>query len=78
MTKDELEQDNDPFTFTTLGAATLNVVRWLEKDRDQAPDREADKTPEKEAERQREHDRAVESGMRQIERFERRYLRNRT
>jgi len=65
--------DNEEFSFITLGAATLNVVRYLEKSEDQRPDGERDKTPSKEVERQREQQRFVETRLREIERFELRY-----
>jgi hypothetical protein len=71
------DNDNELFPFTTLGAATLNVVRWLEKDRDQEPSGGSDKAPENEADRQREHERAVEAGLRRIRLFEDRYSRDR-
>jgi hypothetical protein len=76
MTKDVLTQDNEPFTFTTLGAATLNVVRWLENPKEHGPDRKR-QAPENDNERDkaRDHDKAVNEGMRQIERFESPYRR---
>lgn len=69
----QFDNDNDELSFITLGAATLNVVRYLEKDRGQEPNGEADKPPEDERDRQREHERAVEAGIRRIERFEARF-----
>jgi hypothetical protein len=71
------DNENEQFSFITLGAATLNVVRYLEKNRDQAPNGEPDKNPEKDAERQREKDRFLETRLREIDRFESRYLRDR-
>ncbi|WP_155248315.1 hypothetical protein [Bradyrhizobium japonicum] len=73
----QFDNDNDPFTFTTLGAATLNVVRWLEQDRQKPAAGDQDQAPGNEIDKQREHDRFVETRLREIERFERRYLRNR-
>jgi hypothetical protein len=42
--------DNDNSdTWISLAAATANVVRWLQKDRDESPHGETDKNPEDEA-----------------------------
>ncbi|MET4184937.1 hypothetical protein ABIB94_007066 [Bradyrhizobium sp. JR7.2] len=74
MAKDALTHDNDNSdTWIELAAATANLVRYLEKDRDQAPNGEADKNPEDDAERQRERERFVQTRLREIERFERPY-----
>ena len=69
----EAHNDNNPFTFTTLGAATLNVVRWLDP-KEQRPD-EREKTPDCEIERKREQERFIETRLREIDRFEARYRR---
>ena len=72
------DNDNELFSFVTLAAATANVVRYLEKDRGQEPDGSADKAPEDERDRQREQQRFVETRLREIDRFERRYRDNRS
>lgn len=65
-------QDNDKFSFTTLGAATANVVRWLDTDKKQNEDRGSDPNPadaDKEcAEDQR---RYVDQRLREIASWER-------
>jgi hypothetical protein len=68
--------DNDELSFITLGMAVRNVVRYLENPKDHEPDRERD-TPKHDNERDKaaDHDKAVENGLRQIERFENRYRR---
>lgn len=67
------DNDNELFPFTALGAATLNVVRWLEKDREKPAAGDQDQAPDKEVDKQREHQRFVETRLREIERFELRY-----
>jgi hypothetical protein len=71
-----LTQDNDELSFITLGAATLNVVRYLELCEQKQPDHEGN-SPDESQERDKtaDHDKAVEQGLRRIERFERRYRR---
>ncbi len=63
--------DNDPFTFTTLGAATLNVVRWLERSKDHEQDCER-KTPDQSSDNQKiDEERAyIEQRLRDIAAFE--------
>lgn len=78
LTMKNFDNDNEELSFITLGAATLNVIRYLEKDRDQAPNSEPDKNPENDADRQREKDRFLETRLLEIERFERRYRDNRS
>lgn len=65
------DNDNDELSFITLGAATLNVVRYLESKESPEPERE--KTPDLEIDKQREHEHFVETRLREIARFERRY-----
>jgi hypothetical protein len=69
--------DNDELSFITLGAATLNVVRYLANDsKDHQPDRERNAPDQsREEEKTEQHRKAVENGLRQIERFESRYRR---
>lgn len=70
------DNDNEELSFITLGAATLNVVRYLENSKDHQRDGER-QTPEQRSEEEKteDHRKAVEHGLRQIERFERRYRR---
>lgn len=68
MTKDAFEQDND--TWTPLGLAAARV---LANCTDEEPNGSDDKAPEENTDRQREHERAVEIGLRRIETFERTY-----
>lgn len=71
------DNENEQFSFISIGAATRNVVRYLEQERREPPNGGEDKSPQEKADRQREHDAAVEAGGRRIERFEARYRRNR-
>jgi hypothetical protein len=71
------DNDNEELSFITLGAATLNVVRYLT---DSSEDHERDgerQTPHQRSEKEKAEDRAkaVEQGLRQIDRFERSYRR---
>jgi len=68
----QAHNDNEELSFITLGAATLNVVRWLEKDRCDRPAGKQDEKPSKEIDRKREQERFIETRLREIERFERR------
>lgn len=75
---EEAHNDNDEFSFTTLGALTLNVVRYLAND---SKDHERDgerQTPHQRSEKEKAEDRAkaIENGLRQIDRFERSYRRH--
>jgi hypothetical protein len=76
LTMKNFDNDNDELSFTRLGALTLNVVRYLESSKDQQRDGER-QTPDQRSEEEKAKDRAeaVNEGMRQIERFERRYRR---
>jgi hypothetical protein len=69
------DNDNDEFSFITLGAATLNVVRYLTHDsKDHERDGERQTPSERtQEEKTNQHSEAVKNGLRQIERFERRY-----
>jgi len=68
--------DNDELSFITLGAATLNVIRYLEFNEEKQPDRKGDTTNnDQESDKSADHQKAIEQGLRQIERFERRYRR---
>ena len=64
-------------TWIQLAVATANLVRYLEHPKEQEPDRER-KAPENDNERDKsaDHKKAVEHGLRQIERFESRYRRS--
>jgi hypothetical protein len=73
MTKDALEQDND--TWQPISLAAGRVLQRLEEQRS---DDEKERKPEKTIEQQREHERFVETRLIEIDRFERRYLRNRS
>lgn len=69
--------DNDELSFITIGAATLNVIRYLSNDpQDHQRDRER-QTGEQRSEKEKadDHRKAVEEGLRHIERFESRYRR---
>jgi len=70
------DNDNEELSFITLGAATLNVVRYLENSQDHQRDGER-QTPHERGEKEKADDRAkaVENGLRQIDRFERSYRR---
>lgn len=72
MTKDELEQDND--TWQPLSLAARRLLVRLEEQR---PDKERDTTPDEEIQKQRDHARFVETRLKEIDRFERRYRDNR-
>lgn len=72
------DNDNEDFSFISLGALTLNVVRYLENSKEQRPDSEREKTPDSEVDKQREHERFIETRLREIARFERRYRNNRS
>ena len=65
-------------TWIELAAATANLVRYLEQDRDKPADGQNDQAPGKEIDKQREQQRFVETRLREIRRFERRYLRDRS
>lgn len=71
------DNDNDELSFITLGAATLNVVRYLDGSQDHERDGER-QTPGQRTQKDKtnQHSEAVEHGLREIERFERRYRRN--
>lgn len=69
--------DNDNSeTWIELAAATANLVRYLENPQDHQRNRERH-TPDQrtEEEKANEHRKAVEEGLRHIERFESRYRR---
>jgi len=65
--------DNEELSFITLGAATLNVVRYLEssEQKKEQREREAQRDAEKE-EKAEQHRRAVDQGLRHIAAFEER------
>jgi hypothetical protein len=71
------DNDNDELSFITLAAATANVVRYLENSQDHQRDGER-QTPGQRSEKEKADDNreAVENGLRQIDRFERRYRRS--
>ncbi|MCK1520202.1 hypothetical protein [Bradyrhizobium sp. 17] len=71
------DNDNEHFSFISLGALTLNVVRYLESSKEEGPDSNREKAPDPKIDKQREHDRFIETRLREIERFERRYRDNR-
>jgi hypothetical protein len=68
--------DNEELSFITLGAATLNVVRYLERSDEHQRDGERN-APRERDEKEKADDRrkAVEHGLRQIQRFEDRFRR---
>jgi hypothetical protein len=73
----EHDNDNDELSFITLAAATANVVRYLQNSQDHQRDGERQTPRERtEEEKAKDHSDAVEHGLRQIERFERRYRRS--
>ena len=67
------DNDNDEFSFITLGAATLNVMRFLEGSKDHQKQSERD-TPRQrtEEEKTEANRRAVDQGLRDIAAFEER------
>lgn len=71
------DNDNDELSFITLAAATANVIRYLENSENHQRDGER-QTPEQRDKKEKPNNRreAVENGLRQIERFERRYRRS--
>jgi hypothetical protein len=74
LTMQNFDNDNDELSFITLGAATLNVVRYLESgeqkksDREREAQRTDDDEQKKEDERQR-----IEQRLREIAAFEERF-----
>lgn len=75
-TMKNFDNDNDELSFISLGAATLNVIRYLESSKDHQRDGER-QTPDQRSEKENPEDRrkAIEHGLRQIERFENLYRR---
>jgi len=76
LTMKNFDNDNEELSFITLAAATANVVRYLQDPKEHHPNSERD-APENTNERDKsaDHHKAVEQGLRQIERFESRYRR---
>jgi hypothetical protein len=72
----QLTQDNEEFSFISLAAATANVVRYLEGSDEHQRDGERN-APRERDEKEKADDRrkAVEHGLRQIQRFEDRFRR---
>jgi len=65
--------DNDELSFITLGAATLNVVRYLEGSEKQKEHGERDaRRSDKDEEKAKQHREAVDQGLRDIAAFEER------
>jgi hypothetical protein len=65
--------DNEELSFITLGAATLNVVRYLESGEKQKKDGERDAgRSDKDEEKAKQHREAVDQGLRDIASFEER------
>jgi hypothetical protein len=73
----EAANDNTD-TWIELAAATANLVRYLEKDSGERPAGKQDEPPAEDVDREREQQRFVDTRMREIRRFERRYLRDRS
>ncbi|MCK1274140.1 hypothetical protein IVB46_02650 [Bradyrhizobium sp. 61] len=70
------DNDNEEFSFISLAAATANVVRYLESSEDHHPDSKRDASEDdNERKKTADHRKAVEQGLRNIERFESRYRR---
>ena len=70
------DNENEEFSFISLAAATANVVRYLQDPKEHHPNsgRDASENTDK-REKSADHHKAVENGLRQIERFESRYRR---
>ena len=67
------DNDNDEFSFITLGAATLNVMRFLEGSKDHQEQSERDTSRQRtEEEKAEAHRRAIDQGLRDIAAFEQR------
>jgi hypothetical protein len=67
------DNDNEELSFITLGAATLNVVRYLEASDEKKVERERDAQHDREdKEKAEQHRRAVDQGLRDIAAFEER------
>jgi hypothetical protein len=67
----EALNDNDEFSFITLGAATANVVRYLEGSEKHQEDREREAQRNREQEKKKEEERAyIEQRLRDIAAFE--------
>ena len=66
--------DNDNSdTWIELAAATANLVRYLQGSKEKRPDSEREENPDSDVDKKREHERFVETRLREIERFERRF-----
>ncbi len=76
MKRDTHDNDNEELSFITLGAVTLNVVRYLQTDEKQNGESHDD-TDRREADEKNNHDHreAVQQRLRDISAFERRYIR---
>jgi selenocysteine-specific translation elongation factor len=78
-TMKKLIQDNEELSFITLGAATLNVVRYLESSEDKQEHRERDAQRSGDDEQKKEEHRAyVEQRLREIAAFEERFRSGKT
>lgn len=67
------DNENELFSFITLGAATSNVVRYLEPTEQKKEHREREAQREREdKEKAEQHRRAVDQGLRDIAAFEKR------
>ena len=66
--------DNEELSFITLGAATLNVVRYLESSEQKQSDREREAQRSRDEEKKKEEQRAyVEQRLRETAEFEARF-----
>jgi hypothetical protein len=67
-------QDDEQLSFITISAATKNVIRWLDSDKQQNEDRKRqtgrDTAEKEDAENHRD---AVDQRLRELRAFERRY-----
>lgn len=65
-------QDNEPLSFITLSAATRNVVRYLEPNKQKDEERERDSNPGDADEQKRAQEREyIEHRLRQLRSWER-------
>ena len=71
----EHDNDNDELSFITLGAATLNVVRYLVDDSQEHQDEAQRQTERDHTEEEKNNDRReyIDHRLRELAEFERRY-----
>jgi hypothetical protein len=73
------DNDDEKLSFITLGAATLNVVRYLESSEDKKEQRERDAQRSRDEKQKKEEERAyIEQRLRDIAAFEERFRSGKT